>query len=217
LFRVNDFGCLRRITGLCLDHVGAPAIRGWHPRCSGEGMATRMATLLYGEKPNTDVEAGNRADTADTVDMPAVPAPMFPYAPSFVPPSSHVTPGVRAAAAHETPVMVPFAPSAPAAAVVEPQGPQGRMPTPTPPPMRPTYPTPSPWVQPSFALRGLVLGLVAAAVLFAGLAIFGIALAWSYALTTVAKLALMILGGYLIGAGVAYIVSVEPRAAVTHA
>lgn len=137
-------------------------------------MATRMATLLYGEKPNTDVEAGNRADTADTVAQPAAP---YPPSPSFVSPSS------RAGVASTVPDL---------------------------PPMRPMYPTPSPWGQP-FALRGIVLGLVAAAVVFAGLSIFGIALAWSQAMTTFAHVGLMVLGGYLIGVGLAYIVSVDQR------
>lgn len=132
-----------------------------------------MATLLYGETPNTDVEAGNRADTIDMV-APAPPAPLAAPAP--------LVSGV--------PSTVPALP-----------------------PMRPNYPTPSPWVRREpLALRGLVLGLVAAAVLFSGLTIFGVALAWSYSMTTFARFALMVLGGYLIALGVAYIVSVNPEA-----
>ncbi len=36
-------------------------------------MATRMMTLLYGDKPGADVEPGNRVDTVD--DLPAAAPP----------------------------------------------------------------------------------------------------------------------------------------------
>lgn len=127
-------------------------------------MATRMTTLLYGEKPGTDVEVGSRVDVG--------PASA----------SSGIVPKV--------------------------------------PPMRPNYatPEPSPWLErrsvaqrQPFALRGLMLGIVAAAGVFAGLALFSVALVWGYAMTQFARLALMMLGGYLIAGGVAYVVAGNPE------
>lgn len=134
-----------------------------------------MATLLYGETPNADVEAGNRVDTADTLP---------PLSPDLAASPELVLPNADAALPATVPVM---------------------------PPMRPKYPTPSPWAQ-TVSLRALVLALAAVAVLFAGLASFGIALVWSQAMTSFARIALMVIGGYLIAAGVAYIASVEHRA-----
>jgi hypothetical protein len=127
-------------------------------------MATRMTTLLYGEKPGTDVEVGSRVDVG----------------PSSA--SSGIVPKV--------------------------------------PPMRPDYatPEPMPWVErrsgeprQPFALRGMMLGMIAAAGVFAGLALFSIALVWGYAMTPLAQLALMVIGGYLIAGGVAYVVAGNPE------
>jgi hypothetical protein len=125
-------------------------------------MATRMATVLYGEKPNADVEAGNRVDTFAA----AGPAPERALAPEV-----SATPTV-----------------------------------PSPPPVSPMSPP---------ALRGLVLGLAAAGAVFAGLSLAGIALAWSNAMTSSAQLALLLVGGALVAAGVAYIASARP-ASVSH-
>jgi hypothetical protein len=86
--------------------------------------------------------------------------------------------------------------------------------------MRPNYPTPTPtpWRQRGhveqrqpFALRGMMIGMIAAAGLFAGLALFSVALVWGDAMTQFARLALMILGGYLIAAGVAYVAAANPE------
>jgi hypothetical protein len=125
-----------------------------------------MTTLLYGEKPGTDVEVGNRVDTGPTSA------------------SSGIVPKAT--------------------------------------PMRPNYPTPTPtpWLQRGrgveqrqpFALRGMMIGMMAAAGLFAGLALFSVALVWGYAMSQFAQLALMILGGYLIAAGVAYVAAANPEA-----
>src|SRR4051812_28847388 len=41
-------------------------------------MATRMTTLLYGDKPEADVEPGNRVDTANIGPMIVSPPPMRP-------------------------------------------------------------------------------------------------------------------------------------------
>lgn len=146
-------------------------------------MATRMATLLYGDKPGCDVEAGNRADAADLA-LPA-PAPPFPLSPSFLPP---------------TPPRVRTQPLAAAAT-----------------PMRPPYPTPNPepWLGHRVAslLPAVMLGVVAAAAVFAGLAVFGVALAWSSAMTLLAQVVLMVIGGYLISVGVAYVVSARAQTA----
>jgi hypothetical protein len=115
-----------------------------------------MTTLLYGDKPGTDVEPGNRVDSS--TDVNAAPPP----------PSS----------------------------------------------VRPTYPTPSPWVrrQP-LAFRAIMIGLAAVAAVLAGLSMFSIALVWSYAMTQLAQVALMVIGGYLIAAGIAYVASARPEAA----
>jgi len=129
-------------------------------------MATRMTTLLYGEKPCSDVEAGNRADLAD-----AGPSPQ---------------PDVGVVAAVDVSNL---------------------------PPMRPKAPTPQPWIRPPFALRALMLGVAAAAAVFAGLALFGVAIAWSYAMTLFVQLTLMILGGLFVAAGVAYVASAHPETA----
>lgn len=144
-------------------------------------MATRMATLLYGEKPNADIQAGNRADTVD--DIPAA-APLPP--PALPPSSGFVSPSANAA----LPTTVPLVP-----------------------PVGPNSPSPSPWVRREpFALRGMVRGLAAAGVLFAGLTLFAIALAWASSLTTVARVSLMVLGGYLISLGVAWVITTGPEA-----
>lgn len=188
-----------------------------------------MATLLYGERPQADIEPGHRADTArvaDTLDdMVGKPMQTFAPSPSFVAPpvAAPVAAPVHAEPppASGTLAMAQTVPMAAAVAGVAPSSMRNAAesapvaatpPVSLVPPMRPTYPTPSPWARP-FALRGLVVGLIAAAVLFAGLAIFGIALAWSYSMTTFAQVALMVLGGYLISAGVAYIASVDTKAA----
>jgi hypothetical protein len=42
-------------------------------------MATRMTTLLYGEKPEIDVEPGNRVDSEDGPSVPAPPPMRPPY------------------------------------------------------------------------------------------------------------------------------------------
>jgi hypothetical protein len=138
-----------------------------------------MATVLYGDKPHADVEAGNRVDTAEAAppgadaDASASQAPLAPEA--ALSPDATATPTV-----------------------------------PSPPPVGPMSPTVAP-----AALRGLVLGLAAAAAVFAGLSLGGIALAWSRAMAPVTQLTLMLVGGALVAAGVAYIVAVRP-AAVSH-
>lgn len=119
-------------------------------------MATRMTTLHYGERPGSDVEAGNRADLAD-----APPSP-----PSYF-------------------TVAPVRPKTPAHRHVS-----------EPP-----------------SLRALMRGVVAAAVVFAGLALFGVALAWSYAMTLFLQLTLMVLGALFVTAGVAYVASAHPEAA----
>lgn len=145
-----------------------------------------MATLLYGDKPGCDVEPGNRADTADLA-LPA-PAPPYPLSPSFVPP---ITPRVGTQPLAVAPVAVPVAP------------------------MRPPYPTPNPepWLGHRVAslLPAVMLGVVAAAAVFAGLAVFGVALAWSSAMTLFAQVVLMVIGGYLISVGVAYVVAANAQ------
>jgi hypothetical protein len=156
-----------------------------------------MATLLYGGRPNADVEAGNRADTVDMIPVP--PPQTFALSPSFVP--REPPPPTSAAAPSGVAPTAPEPPPSPG-------------PAPTLPPMRPIYPTPSPWgprAPHPHAFRSLVLGLLAAAALFGGLTLFGIALAWSHAMTRFAHVALMVIGGYLVAAGVAYVVSRNPE------
>jgi hypothetical protein len=106
-------------------------------------MATRMMTLLYGDKPEADVEPGNRVDTAD--DQP--PASLPPIAPEAHAPHGH-----------------------------------------------------------HFALRGLVLGLAAAAAVLVGVTIALVALVWAHALTPAVQVTLVVLGLLLIAAGTAYVV-----------
>jgi hypothetical protein len=80
--------------------------------------------------------------------------------------------------------------------------------------VRPTYPTPMPWhARRPLALRAMVIGLAAVAAVLAGLSMFSIALVWSYAMTQLAQVALMVAGGYLIAAGIAYVASANPEAA----
>ncbi|MDB4937618.1 MAG: hypothetical protein JWP87_4590 [Labilithrix sp.] len=115
-----------------------------------------MTTLLYGDKPGSDVEPGNRVDSStDPSDSPP-------------PPSS----------------------------------------------VRPTYPTPTPWHhrQP-LAFRAIMIGLAAVAAVLVGLSMFSIALVWSNAMTQLAQVALMVAGGYLIAAGIAYVASAKPETA----
>lgn len=97
--------------------------------------------------------------------------------------------------------------SAPAGADNEPSVPA--------PPMGPIYPAPSPWAKPP-ELRSLLLGLLAAGLLFAGLSLVGVAFAWSSTMTTLAQVALIIVGGYLIALGVAYVVSRDSSATASH-
>lgn len=149
-----------------------------------------MTTLLYGEEPGCDVAPGNRADTADV----PIPAPAAPFlaSPSYIPPVPRRT------------TMQPLAAS----------------------PMRQVFPTPSPdpWVasavpaagvadvgERDIALPSIMFGVAAAAAVFAGLAVVGVALAWSQSLGTVAEIALMIVGGYLMAVGIGYVVSTSSR------
>jgi hypothetical protein len=106
-------------------------------------MATRMTTLLYGDKPEADVEPGNRVDTTDSE-----------------PPAS-------------------------------------------PPPMRPMRVSPA---QPHpFAMRGLFLGLAAAASVLVGLTVALIAVVWSRSITPAAQVTLVVLGLALVAGGTAYV------------
>ena len=52
-------------------------------------MATRMTTLLYGDKPESDIEPGNRVDS-DGATGPSIPAP-----PPMRPPGPMPSPWVR--------------------------------------------------------------------------------------------------------------------------
>ena len=81
-------------------------------------------------------------------------------------------------------------------------------------PVRPPYPTPTPWLrrQP-LALRGLLAGIIAAAVVFAGLALFGVAVMWSSGMTALAQGILMMVGAVLTASGVAYVASARPELA----
>lgn len=115
-------------------------------------MATRMTTLLYGDKPEADVEPGNRVDTEDDVAQQS-PPPMRP--------------------AEET--------SAAA---------------------RPAHATAQP-----FALRGLVLGLVAAAAVLAGIAIELTVFVWARSIAPGAQVALVVIGVFLFAGGAAFVVS----------
>jgi hypothetical protein len=86
---------------------------------------------------------------------------------------------------------------------------------PTLPPPPPTQPVPSPWTMPPVALPSappvalpsLVLGLVTVAAIFGGLAIWAGAFAWAGSMTRVGQLGLTALGGYLIAAGIAVLLS----------
>lgn len=84
------------------------------------------------------------------------------------------------------------------------------------PPPRPAYPTPAPtpWLgrKPN-ALQAMVLGMLAAGAVFGGLALCGVALVWSHALSAVACVGLLLLGGYLLSAGIAYVVGASPQTA----
>jgi hypothetical protein len=113
-------------------------------------MATRMMTLLYGDKPEADVEPGNRVDTAD--DLP--PASLPPMAQQAHAPHGH-----------------------------------------------------------HFALRGVVLGLAAAAAVLIGVTIALVALVWARSLTPAAQVTLVVLGLLLIVAGAAYVVGNTTHAA----
>ena len=112
-------------------------------------MATRMMTLLYGETPGSDVEPGNRVDSASSGIVSKVP------------------------------------------------------------PLRPIDPTPTPWARPRrarpLALRGMMIGMAAVAAVFAGLALFSVALVWGVAMSQLAQISLMVIGGYLLAAGAAYV------------
>jgi hypothetical protein len=82
------------------------------------------------------------------------------------------------------------------------------------PPMRPMYPTPSPWLERQpVALDTMMMGVVAAAGVLAGLATFAIAIAWAPSMSTPVRLMLMAIGGYLIALGLAYVVSKNPKTA----
>jgi hypothetical protein len=79
------------------------------------------------------------------------------------------------------------------------------------PPMRPIYPTPNPWLQHEarkpIALDSMMFGVAAAAAVLAGLATFAIAMVWAHSMSAGVRLTLMVIGGYLIAAGLAYVVS----------
>jgi hypothetical protein len=64
-----------------------------------------------------------------------------------------------------------------------------------------------------FALRGLMLGMAAAAAVFAGLALCSAAAVWGSAMTPFARICLMVVGGYLLAGGVAYVAAAHPEAA----
>ena len=110
-----------------------------------------MTTLLYGDKPEADVEAGNRVDLTNG-------------------------------------------------------GPQT-----SPPPMTPTHGEPATLqrtaVRGPFALRGLVLGLAAAATVLAGIAATLVAFVWSRSMAPGAQVALFVIGVFLLSGGIAYVVS----------
>lgn len=111
-------------------------------------MATRMATLLYGDKPGADVEPGNRVDTTNGGTQ--APPPLRPSS--------------LARRSHEP-----------------------------------------------FALRGVVVGLAAAAAILAGAALSAIAIAWSRSLAPPVQVSLIVIGLVMIAGGTAYVVSASPR------
>jgi len=154
-------------------------------------MATRMTTLLYGEKPGCDVAPGNRADTADAA-VPA-PAPPFLTSPSFAPPPRSTTTQPLAA----TPVRPLY-------------------PTPHPDPWLARRAAAS-FAEKNVALPAIMFGIAAAAAVFAGLAVVAVALAWSHSMTLLAQVALMVVGGYLISVGVGYVVSESAEQRLSHA
>lgn len=81
-------------------------------------------------------------------------------------------------------------------------------PSPSSPPS-PTYPPPEPWRERRSPLPSMILGLVTVAAVFAGLAIWGVAFAWSQSLSRLAQLGLMAAGGYLVAIGIAYMLSAQ--------
>lgn len=154
-------------------------------------MATRMTTLLYGERPGADVAPGNRADAEDD-----------PGASGTHP---RLLPTIEVRAVEVEAAAEPTAPAPLRAAELEAAA-EPAVPAPL-----PTYPRPDPWLEapgplsaPS-ALPAMMLGLATAAAIFAGLAIWGVAFAWSQSLSRLGQLGLMALGGYLIAVGIAYL------------
>ena len=82
------------------------------------------------------------------------------------------------------------------------------------PPQEQPDPAPNPWGEPRLlALPAMMMGLAAAAAGMGGLAMWGIALAWSQSLTTLTQLGLSVVGGYLVAVTVATILAVEPQRA----
>lgn len=59
----------------------------------------------------------------------------------------------------------------------------------------------------------MMIGMAAAAAVFAGLALFSIAVAWGPTMTSLARVALMVLGGYLIAGGIGYVIGASPAKA----
>jgi hypothetical protein len=73
-------------------------------------------------------------------------------------------------------------------------------------------------VQPArpVALPTLMVGLAIVAIVFAGLALWSIAIAWSESMAPPAKIGLMVLGGYLLAIGITFLVS-APQREIAHA
>lgn len=95
---------------------------------------------------------------------------------------------------------------------------------PAPAPMRPRFPTPNPdpWLAKrerahAVALPAIMFGIAAAAAIFAGLAIVGIALAWRHSMAPLAQVALMASGGYVLCVGIGYVASRPSRDHLGHA
>ncbi len=91
----------------------------------------------------------------------------------------------------------------------------------------PTLPMAAPLVAPGrrttlpVAIDGMVWALLAAAVIFAGLALVSVPVAYSQSMSAYAQAGLMILGGYFIAIGAAYVAAtgsrLSPPAAVSPA
>jgi hypothetical protein len=87
----------------------------------------------------------------------------------------------------------------------------------SPPPVRPIYAAgsagPQGLVREPVALDAMMHGVSAAAAVFVGLALFGIALAYAPAMTGAVLVLLMVIGAALLAIGLAYVASVDPKAA----